>query len=454
MIDMTAFIPLHKLMSKGRASEHSVCHNRDDIVHWQAFSNGVASLAHGLKLRSETRWLLITHDTLDFSIQLLALLYAGKQVIIPPNTQTGTLTQLAGEFDAVVSNELVSLDVYPAILSAIDPYVTAIELYTSGSTGKPKRVRKTLAQFEAEIQVLEALWGNSLADNGIVATVPHHHIYGLIFRILWPLSAGRVFDAVTCAHPDVLKERITKFNKSILVSSPAQLSRLPEHAELSTLLASTDLIFSSGGPLSATTATEFYKKIGYDPIEIFGSTETGGIAWRKQYTSTAWQTLEGIVVTRNDDGAMVLISPFLANMSAQILDDAIDMLPDGTFKLLGRLDRVVKIEEKRLSLPEMESLLITHSLVTAAVATSLSGHRQSVGVAVELSVDGIQQLNQYGRRHVIQQLRRHLSERFEAILLPRYWRFVDQMPLNAQGKLTHSAISTLFSSKDNHHVAS
>jgi acyl-coenzyme A synthetase/AMP-(fatty) acid ligase len=451
---MTTFISLHKLMSTGRASEHSVCHNGEDIVSWQAFSNGVTSLAHVLKLRSETRWLLIAHDTLDFSIQLLALLYAGKQVIIPPNTQTGTLTQLAGEFDAVVSYEFASLDACPPILSAIDPHVATIDLYTSGSTGKPKHVRKTLAQFEAEIQVLEALWGGALADNAVVATVPHHHIYGLIFRVLWPLSAGRVFDTVTCAHPDLLKERIAKFNKSILVSSPAQLSRLPELTELPILMATTDLIFSSGGPLSTITSTEFYQKIGYDPIEVFGSTETGGIAWRRQYTNVAWQTLDGVVVSRNDDGAMVLISPFLANMSAQVLDDAIDMLPDGTFKLLGRLDRVVKIEEKRLSLPEMEALLDTHSLVAAAAATSLSGHRQSVGVVVELSVDGIQQLNQYGRRHVIQQLRQHLSKRFEAVLLPRYWRFVEQMPLNAQGKLTYAAISTLFSSKDNHHVAS
>ena len=286
---MASFISLHNLMSTGRASEHSVCYSGEDVVNWQAFSNGVVSLAQGLKSRSETRWLLTSHDTLDFSIQLLALLYAGKQVIIPPNTLTGTLMQLAGEFDAVVSNELASTDTFLPLLSLIDPHVAEINLYTSGSTGKPKRVRKTLAQLEAEIQVLEALWGNALADHTVVATVPHHHIYGLIFRILWPLSAGRVFDTVTCAHPDLLKERMSKFSKSILVSSPAHLSRLPKLTELSTLMVATNFIFSSGGPLSIATATEFHHEIGYDPIEIYGSTETGGIAWRRQYTNVAWQ---------------------------------------------------------------------------------------------------------------------------------------------------------------------
>lgn len=449
---MTAFIPLHNLMAKGRASEHSVCHNGEDVVNWQAFYNEVVSLAHGLKLRSETRWLLGSHSTLDFSVQLLALLYAGKQVIIPPNMQKGTLTQLSEEFDAIVSNEASTLDhCLPALLS-IDPNIATIDIYTSGSTGKPKRVRKTLAQFEAEIEVLESLWGSSLTEHAVAATVPHHHIYGLIFRILWPLSSGRIFDTVTCAHPDLLKERLAKFNKSILVSSPAHLSRLPELTTLSALMTSTDFIFSSGGSLSINTATEFYQQIGYDPIEIFGSTETGGIAWRRQYIYDAWRPLTGLAVSRNDDGALVLISPFLANMSAHIMDDAIDLLPDGTFKLLGRLDRVVKIEEKRLSLPEMESLMATHPWVTTAAATSLIGRRQTIGMVVQLSADGIKQLEQNDRRYISQQLRQYLSEWFETVLLPRYWRFVEEMPMNAQGKLANAAISALFSSKENNHV--
>ena len=141
-------------------------------------------------------------------------------------------------------------------------------------------------------------------------------------------------------------------------------------------------------------------------------------------------------------------------MSAQVLDDAIDILPDGTFKLLGRLDRIVKIEEKRLSLPEMESFLVMHPLVIAAVATSLIGSRQCVGVVVELSEDGFQQLNQYGKSYVTQQLRQHLIERFEKVLLPRYWRFVEAIPLNAQGKVTYADIPKIFSLKDDHHVAS
>lgn len=453
-VEMTTFIPLHNLMSSGRASSHPVSHNGEHAVCWQEFSNKVALLAHGLKLRPESRWLLISNDTLDFSIQLLALIYAGKQVVIPPNTQAGTLAQLAGEFDAIVSDALASIESSTPPLAPIDPHAAIIDLYTSGSTGQPKRVRKTLAQFEAEIEVLEALWGDALADSAIVATVPHHHIYGLIFRILWPLSAGRLFDTVTCVHPDILKQRMAQFNKSVLVSSPAQLSRLPELTALSTLMTSTDFIFSSGGPLSISAATEYHRQIGCDPIEIFGSTESGGIAWRRQCVNDAWEPFPGVVVKRNDAGAMMLMSPFLADMAVLPMDDAIDILADGKFKLLGRLDRIVKVEEKRLSLPEMESLLITHPWVTAAAATVLSGRRRRVGMLAELSADGIQQLECHGRRHVSQQLKLHLGQRFEAVLLPKQWRFVEQMPMNAQGKLPCAIISAFFTSEESLHAKS
>jgi acyl-coenzyme A synthetase/AMP-(fatty) acid ligase len=38
------------------------------------------------------------------------------------------------------------------------------------------------------------------------------------------------------------------------------------------------------------------------------------------------------------------------------------------------------------------------------------------------------------------------------VLLPRYWRFVKQLPMSAQGKLTSAAVHALFSPEDNHHA--
>jgi acyl-coenzyme A synthetase/AMP-(fatty) acid ligase/3-hydroxymyristoyl/3-hydroxydecanoyl-(acyl carrier protein) dehydratase len=442
-------LPLHLLLASGRPGEHPVCHDGQRFVMWQEFTARVATHASHFSQCTERRWLLTDDDPLFFAIKLLALLHAGKQVVIPPNTQAGTLTQLAAAFDAT-AGDAPSGQAFQ--FAPIDPQSAIIDLYTSGSTGEPKRVRKTLAQFEAEIAALEALWGDTLGQSSIIASAPHQHIYGLLFRLLWPLSAGRPFDSVTCAHPDTLSERLALLQDTALVSSPAQLSRLPELVPLDSLNPAPTMIFSSGGPLPAGTASEFHRQLGQAPTEVFGSTETGGIAWRRQEgqpDSDAWTPLPGIGVDCNDEGALLLNSPFLTDAAPWRMDDAIEPLPGGRFRLRGRLDRIVKIEEKRLSLPAMEAQLLAHPWISAAAAVALPGHRQSVGAVVELTAEGKQQLKAQGKRDITQQLRRHLAAHFEAVLLPRRWRFPEHLPLNARGKLTQSTLEAMFVSAEN-----
>jgi acyl-coenzyme A synthetase/AMP-(fatty) acid ligase len=448
---MRIFIPLSTLMTKGRPDAYPVCYCADSTITWQTFSDSIKALAHGLSLRTEARWLISSQNALDFTIQLMALLYAGKQVVIPPNLQSGTSANLASEFDAVVSNDIARVAEETFVLSPLVAQSSCIDLYTSGSTGRPKRVRKTLAQFEMEIETLESLWGDTLGDSPIVATVPHHHIYGLIFRIFWPLSAGRALDAALCTDPEMLNNRLTRLNKAAIVSSPALLSRLPELAPLMSIIPSASLIFSSGGPLSKVTALQFQQQLGNTPIEVFGSTETGGIAWRIQLNDQAWLPFAGVKLQCND-GVATLSSPFLGDRLAKAMDDVIDLLPDGRFHLRGRIDRVVKIEEKRLSLPEMELQLVRHAWVNSAVAIALTSRRQMVGAAIELSAEGQSMLVQHGRRFVTQQFKTHLAQYFDAVLLPRHWRFVDQLPMSAHGKLTYAAIAALFTSEDSQHA--
>lgn len=455
--------PLHSLLASGRPDEHPVCHDAHRVIRWREFASDVSARCAALKRCPESRWALVSDDPQRFAANLLALLHAGKQVVIPPNTQAGTMRQLADTFDAIVDDGMPLTPASAGVLPALDPHTAIIDLYTSGSTGTPKQVRRTLAQFEAEIEALETLWGGALGRASILASAPHQHIYGLLFRLLWPLAAGRAFDAVTCAHPDTLGERLAQlaqFGQSsqsgqpdgcALISSPAQLSRLPELVPLDSLIPAPKLIFSSGGPLPASAAAEFHRQLGYAPTEVFGSTETGGIAWRRQEgqaDSDVWTPLPGITVESDDDGALLLRSPFLASPDPWRMDDAIEPLAEGRFRLRGRLDRIVKIEEKRLSLPDLEAQLLAHPWVSSAAAVTLSGQRQSIGAVIVLNADGRQQLDTHGRRDTAQQLRRHLAAYFDAVLLPRHWRFPEQLPINARGKLTLDSLSALFATSE------
>ncbi|MGE5467980.1 MAG: AMP-binding protein [Ignavibacteria bacterium] len=444
---MMASIPLHRLLADGRAAEHPVCHDGARVVPWREFAARVAACRDVFAAREETRWLLVSDDALDFAVRLLALLHAGKQPVIPPNSRPGTLNELAGAFDAVADMEMPAMAARSS-LAPLDPRSATIDIFTSGSAGQPKQVRKTLNQLEAEIGTLESLWGDRVGDAAVVSTAPCQHFYGMLFRLLWPLSAGRPFDRVTCAHPDSLAERLALLGNTVLVSNPAHLARLPELVALATLQPPPRLVFSSGGPLPAAAAAIFHRDMGAAPTEVFGSTETGGIAWRRQEPDDAWTRMPGMLVAAAEDGALLLCSPFLETGAATPwrADDAVEILPDGRFRLRGRLDRVVKIEEKRVSLPSLEARLAEHPWVRASAAVPLAGRRQQLGAALVLNGEGRAHIDRHGRRATAQALRRHLAAHFDAVLIPRRWRFVEQLPMNERGKLTHAAVAALFAS--------
>ena len=383
---------------------------------------------------------------------MFALLYAGKHVVVPPNTRPGTLESLSSvsAYEARCSClASARLPERAALPEAIDPGEAVIDLYTSGSTGEPKKVRKTLAQFEAEAAVLESQWGRMMGDSVVVSMSPHQHIYGMLFRLFWPLFAGRTFDTVTCSHPGTLRERMSIFRDAALVATPAQLSRLPELVDFPDFSPKPKIVFSSGGPLPKAIALLFHDQWGNAPVEVFGSTETGGVAWRIQdgrEDSDLWSPFNGITVRRSESGALSLTSPYLG-MRPHEMEDRVDVMPDGRFRSLGRADRIVKIEEKRLSLSEMENHLGGHPLVSQAILLPLSGRRSSIGAILVLNGEGRQRLVAEGQRAVAGLFRKFLSANYDAVLLPRYWRFLERMPLNERGKISNQALSDLFVKK-------
>lgn len=421
---------LRELLAAGRPARHTVAFTAGASIVWEEFAALIA--AHRTKLKDAQRMLLAEADPVSFAAQLLAALVVGKTPVIAPNFQPETLSRLQQCLNAEEA-----------------PIADSIEIYTSGSSGEPKRVVKRLAQFETECCAQETLWGETIPNAAIIATVPHNHIYGLLFRLLWPLLAGRPFDNITCANPAMLLERLQALGETILVSSPAQLSRLPELNDLATIAQRPKLVFSSGAPLSAAAAENYFTAWGQAPIEIFGSTESGGIAWRRQEGGEpVWAPLPGVTVSNDDDGALLVRSPFLLNTDALRMEDAATLLPNGHFRLNGRLDRIVKIEEKRLSLPEMEKRLSESPLVKAAAVVALAkpGKRSVVGAVIVPTTPGCTELAKE-RRALSIALRHHLAQSFDAVLLPRRWRFVETLPYNERSKLTAAALAALFEEK-------
>ncbi|EJM18834.1 acyl-CoA synthetase/AMP-acid ligase, partial [Pseudomonas sp. GM18] len=388
------------------------------------------SLAAGLQTQGVQRIAVHLEDAADLAIALLGAWRAGVSVLLPSDLQAQTRQRWSTEVDLWLTDQAddAHLSDYrhsPLPAHPLDLDRCQLSLCTSGSSGEPKRIDKTLRQLANEVEALEHLWGADLGEACIIGSVATQHIYGLLFRVLWPLCAGRSFVRKQLAFPEDLQRASREHPAFAWVASPALLKRMGDNLDWPALSA-VRRVFSSGGALPAEASQSLYERLQQWPTEILGSSETGGIAWRQG--QDLWQPFAGVELSQDSDGALLIASPYLPAGHIEHTADAARIAADGRFELLGRLDRIVKLEEKRISLPMLEHALMAHAWVAEARLGVVQENRASLGALLVLSERGMHALRNQGRRSLTQALRQHLSQHCETLALPRRWRLLRQVP--------------------------
>ena len=221
------------------------------------------------------------------------------------------------------------------------------------------------------------------------------------------------------------------------ISSPAFLKRLDNQLTPPPV----ELILSAGGMLPWQDAAQAAGWLQVWPDEIYGSTETGVIAWRhRQQDDAAWSPFPGVRFHAEND-VFHVFSPLIADDNGLLLDDALHFEESGQFRLTGRRGRIVKIEEKRISLGKVEQrLLALDGILEAAVLPVTRGSRQGVGALLVLDD------NARERWSKSQELawRKALRALLEPVAIPRYWRVVDEIPVNSMNKRVYAQLQELF----------
>ncbi|WP_244943680.1 AMP-binding protein [Vibrio algivorus] len=462
------FVPISQLMNANRATQHSTdfpvaydgFNQQGQVISWQQFQQDTHQLSQLLRARSESRWAICFDDSYWFSVAFMAACHSQKQLIIPGNLQPAALAELSQHFDAVLHDRVIDFTALTPHFSVDVPRVldkkiemdlpqfenltdVAITLFTSGSSGQPKAIEKPLSILEKEVAQLQATWGESLQGATTASTVSHQHIYGLLFRILWPLSASRPFLTQNWQYPEQIIEHAA--HNLVLISSPALLKRLTPTETSDRYRA----IFSSGGPLPLDSAKTCNALFYNYPHEVLGSTETGGIAHRQQYSSdTPWQAFVGTQIDVNVEQCLKIKSPLVDMENWYQTADQCELLDNQHFMLKGRADRLIKIEEKRISLSEIERRLNQlDEIDEAAVILYQEPKRLITAAAITLSPIGQAKLNQLGKGKFVLMLRQSLHQWIEPVAIPRRFRVVDEIPLNTQGKRLISDIEQLFHSE-------
>lgn len=418
-------------LGPGRPDDAVVCLRGEAPVTWGRFRADIATRSAIIARSPEPLWIVSAPDAYGFAVGLLAVCLAGKEALVPQNHQEATLRDVRARHPGAPSADAVEPSATPP--TAWRPRTGGrVSFYTSGSTGEPKRITRSLDALRQEADALESLFGAQLGGAQVIGAVPHHFIYGAIFRILWPLKAGRVFQAEPVPDGYAVLARVRAGGDFALVGSPSMLERLP--AEEAARLAGLKAVFSSGSLLRTDVALRWS-----GPIEIYGSTETSGVAWRRQVIGgEGWSPFPGVDVSLTEDGRLQVASPYVAR-GCGITGDAARLHPDGTFELRGRVDRIAKVEGRRVSLPELEALLEAHPSVARCVLVQPDGASRLCGVLVPKP--GLTELDYPA---LLVELRALLVARHDAVVAPRRWKFLPALPVDGRGKLDQARLRALF----------
>ena len=405
-------------------------------------------------LHAGQHFALYLEDSIEFAAVLLAAWDARKTIWLSADTLTTSISALTLSVDGFIGafpaecQPLLPDEALPlseVSWNELDANLIGLVVHTSGSTGVAQAIPKKLAQLASEVATLEQLFGARLGQAEIIATVSHQHIYGLLFKLLWPLASGRALHAWSLQYPEQLVE-VLACRRCVLISSPAHLKRLPTHLSWSGTPAA---IFSSGGSLAAEVSQATAALLGSTPIEIFGSSETGGVAWRVRSDGEVWSVMPQVEWRIAADSLLELKSPHLLTADWLLTADCVQTVQTGGFLLQGRADRIVKIEEKRVSLQLVEHTLLSSPLVSEAKLLlcqedQVHSQRQYLAAVLVLSATGQELLSAHGRLALNEALKQVLQHRVEAIAVPRKWRYVEQLPMDSQGKVTQVLLQNLF----------
>ncbi|ASK26921.1 AMP-binding protein [Neisseria chenwenguii] len=441
--------------------------NSDDLIavspDWTRadFNRTVFALSGRLKaagVRSAALWF---EDAALFACAVLAAWHAGAEVWLLPNLAAEN-TEWGGGADVWltdVPSEIAAKNVSDGlnIWSAADvarmpsenignslnhedfriPAAARALLKTSGSSGASQIVVKTAAQMEAEAWMLAQTLPFQEDVATVAGSVSPQHMYGFTFRFALVLTMGWPMVRAQCVYPETLLAAAAAQEKSVWIASPALLNRLGANRNWNALEGRVAGIVSAGGALPDDTA-DLLAQYAVRPFEIYGSTETGVAAWRSG--SALWQPLPEVVLAQNDAGALSVASPWSGGRFQTA--DLVEM-QNGGFTLLGRQDRIIKFEDKRVSLTEIEHKLLAHDWIADAHCGVHPQHGR-IAVWAALNAEGIEALRGQGRAAVAAVLKRHLAGSLDKVVLPRYWRFADALPRNTQSKIAAADFQTAF----------
>lgn len=436
----------------------------DDVVAWRpAGPRRVRELladaqALAARLPAGAHLLNVCSDRYHFAVAFLAGLLTGKVSLQPSSQSAETFQRLHAEYpdllclhdDDCERHGLPAL-VFPALAelaASVDPgciagipslpgrQLTAI-LFTSGSTGLPQAQRKTWGKLVANGRAGARALGLDRQPHTLIGTVPVQHSYGFESTLLLALHGGCPFWSGKPFYPqDIASALAATPAPRLLVSTPFHLAALfAAEIELPPVAA----LLSATAPLSTALAAQAEARTGAPMLEIYGSTESGQLAWRRTTAGPAWTLLPGVSLSQQGDETRASGEHVEGCVP---LSDLIELLPEQRFLLHGRHADLINIAGKRTSLAYLNHQICALPGVVDAAFFLPDEAEGSEGT-------GITRLTAFvvAPGLSVRELNAALRSRIDAIFMPRPLILLDALPRNSTGKLPRSSLQSLYAER-------
>lgn len=488
---MPKIIYLTKFNAKSRPMDTVLCYENKwsdkKYLTWKDFLTETAKMRLFLSEKDRQNgnidsYILHCEDYWYFLCTFAALLQCKKQVCLTANISEGFISEIrSGKNLGFLTDQDLSkttaerhatqdFDFIPAVFEKrekpaeeeilttpeINADETRILMFTSGSTGHPKAVPQRMTEFELDNQFIFSKWFDEFSKRKLCAVNSQHHIYGFLFTVSIPFAAAVPFRRKRITLPDEFYSLDDV--PYMIIAVPAFLKRtcaeVLADGEDRKLPLKEPFIFTSGGAVRAELARDTEKVFGFCPLEVYGSTETSGIAYRQQTVNgMVWTPFDNAKIWPDkDDGCLTIISPYIKDPAGFKTGDLAEFYEDGRFLLKGRADSIVKIEEKRISVTEVENRLLQTGLISECAVVPMSDRRQYLAAAVVLNSEGCEKFKDTEKYLINRFFHDYLLQFFENVVLPKKWRYLEDLPKDLQGKKKKPEIQKLFASPNPHGI--
>lgn len=398
----------------------NIIRNKHGIFTLKELKSMIANKMELIK-NSSKNIVILPDDNFAFIINFFAAIFLNKRIFLI--TELQKLNDFKEDY-YIANNEIPCSSICEYSFPFIDANNIIINFFTSGSTEQAKNIQKSLTNLIEEGQDVTIALNLANKNLEVKSSTTFCHLFGMTFGLMFPLCNKYVIDTERVLYPEDLN-----IKNCFFVSTPAFLSALKKHSL--PFVINPNYIIAAGAKLTDEIFRYFEKNSAV--IEIYGSTETGVIAYR----NTAQDKKLTIFPNVKIENKNTIISKYIYGFKTMITDDI--EVDSNKIKVNGRKDRIVKIYDKRVSLEFVEKTLNNNKMIDKSHCFEFNNKLACVCVLNEIGKDylflrGINELKKY--------LKQDLKKYMEVV--PQKWWFNNCIPTTLTGKIDKAFINKIF----------